>query len=167
MNEHPDLGESVNSEEATAREDWNWNLTEGVNTLNSHQLLCYSRMRHLGNSDWDRTARQRKVIMAAVNKVKKGHLFKGYGMMKKVAPHIATDIESWGMTKTLLGILFNAHMENYQMPVEGTYSNEYVDDMAVLVPDIEQNKAYLEKYMNGEGAETTEEETEEESVEEY
>lgn len=163
MNEHPDLGESVNSEDATYSEDWNWSLTEGVNTLNSHQLLAYSRMRHLGNSDWDRTARQRKVIMAAINKVKHGHVFKGYGMVKKVAPHIATDISSMGMTRTLFGILFNAHMENYQLPVEGTYSNEYVDEMAVLVPDMEQNRYYLEKYINGEGSETTETGPEEES----
>ena len=34
------------------------------------QLLAYSRTRFIGNSDWERTERQRKVLMAAYEKQK-------------------------------------------------------------------------------------------------
>ena len=33
---------------------------------------------------------------------------------------------------------------------DGTYYGDYIDGMAVLVPDIEANKNYLQGYINGE-----------------
>ncbi len=156
MNEHPDLGESVNSEDAEESEEWIWHLEEGVNTLTPHQLLAYSRMRHLGNSDWDRTERQRKVVMAAINKVKHGHFLSGLKMAKNIAPHIATDVSYMGMMKTIFGFLLNAHMESYRLPVDGAYSGQNVDGMDVLVPDMQQNIDYLHSYMAGEGDDTEE-----------
>ena len=41
-------------------------------------------------------------------------------------------------------------MKSHIIPVEDTYYGDYIDGMDVLVPDLEQNKAYLQKYINGE-----------------
>ena len=41
-------------------------------------------------------------------------------------------------------------MKSHLIPVEGTYYGDYIDGMAVLVPDIEANKNYLQGYINGE-----------------
>ena len=144
MNENPALGS--NNDES----DEEWNLTEGKNELTPSQILCYSRMRYVGNSDWDRTERQRKVISGVMSTVKHGHFIKGYKVANKAAPYITTDMGSFGMMKMLLGIVFNGDMNSHLIPAEGTYSAQNVNGMAVLVPDIEANKAALQRYINGE-----------------
>ncbi|MDR2524884.1 MAG: LCP family protein [Oscillospiraceae bacterium] len=48
----------------------NFPVGSGV-TLNGAQALVYSRIRHLGNGDVDRTARQRKIITAIMTAAKK------------------------------------------------------------------------------------------------
>ncbi len=143
MNENPGFGS--NNDES----DEVWELHEGMNSLTSNQALAYSRIRYVGNSDWERTERQRKVIMAAVNKVKHGNLVAGYKAADKAAPYITTDLNTMGMIRVGLGIMFNGEMQSYRIPVDGTYYNDNINGMAVLVPDLAANKDYLEKYMSG------------------
>ena len=130
-----------------------WNLTEGVNSLTASQLLCYARMRAVGNSDWDRTERQRKLMSAAISKIKHGHFISGYKMAYEAAPYVKTDITTMGFIKMAFTFLLSGSPESYRIPVDGTYSGQMIDGMAVLVPDIEANKAYLQKFMNGIGLE--------------
>ena len=144
MNANPGFGSNNDASDEV------WNLTPGVNNLTPSQLLAYSRIRYVGNSDWDRTERQRKVISGAVSKVKHGHYLTGYKIAKKAAPSITTDIKNLGLLRMIYGLITSGDMKSHLIPVEGTYSGEYIDDMAVLVPDIEANKEYLQKYINGE-----------------
>lgn len=148
MNANPALGTDTDDNDPAQQPVWN--LTEGENSLNAQQILCYSRMRHVGNSDWDRTKRQRNVIMAAVNKVKHGHLIGGYRMASRAAGYITTDTSTWQMLGIAFSILRNKDMQSYQIPVDGTYQSTYVDGMAVLVPDMDQQRKYLQEYMSGE-----------------
>ena len=39
--------------------------------------------------------------------------------------------------------------ESYRLPVDDTYSSEYVRGMAVLVPDLAENSRYLHEYLYG------------------
>lgn len=61
LSAHSDLSET---------DETGWTLKEGVNSMTPAQLLAYSRTRFIGNSDWERTERQRKVLMAAYEKAK-------------------------------------------------------------------------------------------------
>lgn len=61
LNAHSDLSET---------DENGWTLKKGVNSMTPAQLLAYSRTRFIGNSDWERTERQRKVLMAAYEKAK-------------------------------------------------------------------------------------------------
>ena len=126
-----------------------WHLTAGVNSLNPNQVLAYSRMRYVGNSDWDRTARQRKVISAAMSKVKHGHFISGYKMASAAAPSIATDVKTSGMLSCALPVIFSGDNDSYLIPADGTYNPTYVDGMAVLVPDIDKNRELIQQYING------------------
>ena len=144
MNENPALGSS------TDESDEVWNLTEGVNSLTPSQVLCYSRIRYVGNSDWDRTERQRTVINAAIQKVKSGHLISGYKMASEVAPNITTDLKTGGMISIAFNAMTSGDMASHLIPVEGTYYSDTIDGMAVLVPDLAQNQDYLQKYIDGE-----------------
>ena len=144
MNENPALGSNndVSDEE--------WNLKEGVNNLTPSQILCYSRMRYVGNSDWDRTERQRKVIAGVTSQVKHGHFIKGYKVASKAAPYISTDLKTGGMMKMAWNMVFGKETDSHLIPAEGTYYADNINGMAVLVPDIDANKAALQRYINGE-----------------
>ncbi len=145
LNEHPELG---TTDEVAVEV---WNLHEGVNNLTPGQVLGYSRIRYVGNSDWDRTNRQRTVIMAVIDKVKHGHIFKGFNVLNGVAPHIITDMTTGNILKAAFGYVrcSGGGMNSFYLPAEGTYQATYVDGMAVLVPDIEANKQVLQQYMQG------------------
>ena len=131
--------------------DGTWNLTAGVNSLTPAQSLAYSRIRYIGNSDWERTERQRKVLMAALSKFKRTNPVTQYRVLANALSTISTDMSDM----TLLSLLFRAIMlrsgevQNYLIPVEGTYYIDYIDGMDVLVPDLEQNSAYLKEYIYG------------------
>ena len=143
MNENPALGSNndVSDEE--------WSLTEGENELTPSQILCYSRMRYVGNSDWDRTERQRKVISGVVSKVKHGHFIKGYKVASEAAPSITTDLSTFGMMRLASGLMTSGEMQSYIIPAENTYYADTVNGMAVLVPDIAANQQLIQEYMNG------------------
>lgn len=143
MNANSNLG----SADDTTTHDWN--LQAGVQKLSPDQVLAYSRMRYVGNSDWERTERQRRVISAALGKIKRGHILGGYKAAYKAAPSISTDMNTWGMLRMALGILVGGEPQSYQIPAEGTYSAQYVDGMAVLVPDLPANQALIQEYMSG------------------
>ena len=150
MMEHPEAGT------ATDISDEVWDLHEGVNSLTPAQALCYARMRYVGNSDWERTERQRKLIMACVDKVKSGHLLQGIKMAKNIAPCISSDLSKTGFLKLGWGFIRGGGMQSYRLPVDGTYYNDNINGMAVLVPDISTNQSYLQEYMSGEYSEDEE-----------
>lgn len=129
-----------------------WDLHAGVNSMTPDQVLAYSRIRYVGNSDWERTDRQRRVVMAAFNKVKDGGLADLLDLADRILPYLTTD-----MTNTqILGYVYTVFtsgmrkMESYRIPVEGTYSCQTLSyGMEVLVPDLNANAMYLQEYIYG------------------
>lgn len=133
-----------------------WNLVEGVNSLTPEQALAYSRIRYVGHSDWERTDRQRRVLMAAFDKLQGSDLFTMLDMADKIFPYLTTDMDNM----QILGYVYTvvtAGMslgDNYRIPVEGTYTCETLRaGMEVLVPDLNANSRYLQEYIYGTPAE--------------
>lgn len=140
-----------------------WYLQEGVNSMTPEQVLNYSRNRFVGNSDWERTERQRKVLTAAFDKAKDMSLFKLLELAGSILPNVTTDIG----TAKILGYVYSVfsigidEVESYQIPVNGTYSCETLSmGMEVLVPDLTANSKYLKEYIYGKPVDVTEMETE-------
>lgn len=130
----------------------NWNLRQGVNALNGEQLLCYARMRHAGHGDWERTERQRRVLETAFGKVKDMSVQELTELADTMLPCFTTDMTNAEILR-LLYIVAAGRMtmgETHRLPVDGTYSEQSIRGMAVLVPDLEQNSALLHGYIYGE-----------------
>lgn len=129
-----------------------WTLQAGVNSMTPEQLLAYSRVRYVGHSDWERTDRQRRVVMAAFNKVKDGSLTDLLDLADRILPYLTTDMSN----SQILGYVYTVFtsgmtdMESYRIPVEGTYSCQTLSyGMEVLVPDLNANSRYLQEYIYG------------------
>ncbi len=135
--------------------DGTWNLQEGMNTLTPAQALSFARIRHVGNSDWERTDRQRRVIMAAFNKISSSSTAKQLSVADSILPYISTDLSgkellSYVKTISEAGI---TDFESYRIPVDGYYSSENINGMSVLVPDLVKNSELLKEYLYGKGVE--------------
>lgn len=116
----------------------------GLVHLNGPQALAYSRNRYLG-TDFGRTERQRKVLEAVIRKLpmalvtNPGELFDG------LMPNLTTNLtqsECYGLSLTAAKYLGYDIVQG-SIPLEGTYRNATIRDMAVLEVDFEANKQYL------------------------
>lgn len=94
--------------------------------LNGKQALSYARIRYVGNSDFERTSRQRKVITKiipkAVNPVAIGRI------SKNVIPKVSTNMSSVGMYLLSLRLPFAVryNVKQIQIPAENTFYPEDV-----------------------------------------
>lgn len=124
----------------------------GRQTLNGRQAVAYSRIRKVGRDDFQRTERQRTVMNEMFKKAKSVGVLKLPGLAEAILPNVETNITKSEMIS--LGITAvqdggNA-IEQYRLPVDGTYQSKNINGMSVLVPDIEENKRLLYKFIYGE-----------------
>lgn len=146
MNANEGLGSAEDDASVTEA----WGLTAGVNSLTPEQALTYSRMRYVGNSDWDRTERQRKLLTAVFKKAQKSSVTKILSMVSDLIPYFETDLsnkEILKYVKTIFSGNLELNSKSYRIPVDGGYTSQTINGMSVLVPDLEINSAYLQHYL--------------------
>ncbi len=145
------INQSYNAQEELIGEK----LTEfGENTLlNGEQALTYVRLRKLDN-DWERTARQRKLIIAVVQKaIKLG----GSELMSFINACMGYTVTSLEFTEVLqlAAIGLQADVENIEqlrLPADGTYSSGVMEEnkLWVMNPDFKKNTELLYDFIYGE-----------------
>ena len=143
LNEHSDLSET---------DETGWELKEGMNSMTPAQLLAYSRTRFIGNSDWERTERQRKVLTAAYEKAKKMNVFNLVRLAYKIFPNFTTDLSIGQVAGYIYTVLTGSieGLESYRIPVDGTYNCvTLAPGMEVLIPDLTANSSYLQQFIYG------------------
>ena len=129
-----------------------WNLQEGVNALTPDQALAYTRIRYIGNGDWERTERQRRIVTAAFDKMMNtGNVATMLKLAREVMPYFTTDMTSADILSYIKTIAVNriTHISGERIPVEGYYKAETVDGMDVLIPDLAVNSQLLQSYIYG------------------
>ena len=126
-----------------------WNLQEGMNHLTGEQALAFSRIRYVGNADYERTERQRRVLTKIFDKCKSADAITLFNLIEELVPCVTTDLTNG----ELLGYAWEVlnmgvgEMENYRIPVDGGYKSAVIRQMMVLVPDLAVNRAYLEEQL--------------------
>ena len=132
--------------------------TEGSNLLDGEAALIFVRTRHssAGDSDFFRTGRQRAVVAAVTEKLRKMDLMQLHGLITDILPMIYTDMTNREILSCVLKLLPMAadlKIESQQIPADGTYENARVEiggySAAVLVPDLEKNKQILMEICEG------------------
>ncbi len=123
----------------------------GTIHMNGNQALAYARLRKVGNSDWERTQRQRTVIDLIANKTKELSLTELNSLLNKVLGKISTDLSDAEIAYYLLNAsaYLNYERDQIQIPAEGTYTCEKIRDADVLCPDFTSNIRTLQKKIYG------------------
>ena len=124
--------------------------TAGVCHLNGEQALTYARIRKI-DSDFQRTARQRKIMNAVFEKAKTHTLPELAMFFGEIMPLMATDMtedEIMSLALTLAASFSELETESCSVPAEGTYKDAMIRGMAVKVPDLpEIQKLIFEEYL--------------------
>ena len=136
--------------ELTAEEAEIVGADEGLCTLSGEQALTYARIRKI-DSDFQRTARQRKIMGAVFEKAKGYSLTELAMFFGEILPLMATDMtedEIMSLALTFASSFRSLETESFIVPAEGTYKNEMIRGMAVLLPDLaEIRRLIFEEYL--------------------
>lgn len=96
----------------------------GLNHLDGHDALQYSRIRYIDN-DWHRIERQRNVIEAVINQTKSLSLSQLNNMLNEVLPLVQTNFTEADITNLLMLAprYSEVSVEQMTMPAEGTFGS--------------------------------------------
>ena len=120
----------------------------GVQLLNGRQAQAYARYRK-GSSDFQRTERQRTVILKAIENVKEMSMMD----LGKLALDNLDDLSTNLTVADILRLapaafqLKDTEVKQLRIPVDNGYKSKTVSKMAVLVPDRSKNVKALTKFL--------------------
>lgn len=119
--------------------------------LNGKQALAYSRIRYVGNGDFERTHRQRIVLNTIFNKLKQQNVIQLTSLLNTILPEITTDLTQDELRGLVLNSLTykNYEMVQNRLPIDGSYTGKKIDGMAVLVVDFDKNIESLKSVIFG------------------
>lgn len=117
----------------------------GTFTLNGKQALCYSRIRYVGNADFERTSRQREVMSQLFGNLKTRVVTAVPELVSSALPNVGTNMSTLGLYGLSLRAPFvlGYDIRQQQIPADGTWSGQTVDGQSVLVVDFAKNTEFL------------------------
>lgn len=130
-----------------------WNLRVGTNRLTGEQALVYARLREI-DSDYQRSERQRTVLMALVNAYKDQKPAQMLDLLDDIISLISTNMSNdqmWGYGLKVVSMLSSARYGSQRLPADGTFSQGNVQVRPGLKAwfmyniDFEANRDLLER----------------------
>lgn len=122
-------------------------LSEGTQCLDGAQALTYARIRNLDiDGDVSRTNRQRKVINALVDSLRDSSIQELTPVIGNILPMLTTDLSRGQLflyALEILPCLSDVNMESQKIPADGTFWDETIDGMSVLVANMNTQRQYL------------------------
>lgn len=108
-------------------------------TLNGNQALAYARLRYVGNADFERTERQRRVITKIMEKAKTLDPLSLDNFLKVTASELTTNMSSGEMYIMVYKLLFsmNYEMQQLRIPQEEAYFYGSHDGQSTLDLDFD------------------------------
>ncbi|MBE6855221.1 MAG: hypothetical protein E7501_06215 [Ruminococcus sp.] len=118
----------------------------GTYQLNGKQALSYSRIRKVGNADFERTERQREVITGIVTSLKDSGADGIRSLTDEALPNLITNMSTFSLYTLSLRapFLLGYDIEQMQVPADGTWKGETIHGASVLTVDLDENRRLLE-----------------------
>jgi len=123
--------------------------SSGLQTLNGEQALKYSRIRYAGNGDFERTQRQREVLMSLFNKVKNRSITSNISLANEILPLIKTSLTNSEIIKMGTSVMKNGSMtpEMARFPRDEHAHGEKINGIYYLVYDEEETIQTMHDYI--------------------
>ena len=130
------------------------NSSGGLVHMNGKQALCYTRIRYVGQGDFERTERQRKVLSLIVDKVKTLNVSELNKLADVILPLIATNLTQGEVMSLIVNSpeYLSYDLESYRIPIDHSYSYIHTESgAAVLGVNFRMNKNFWYNTVYGEG----------------
>ena len=120
----------------------------GVQLLNGRQAQAYARYRK-GSSDFQRTERQRQVVLKAIEKVKEMSMLDVGKLAMANLDKVTTNLTVADILKLAPAAfqLKDTEVKQLRIPIDKGYTSKTISGMAVLVPNREKNVKALTKFL--------------------
>ncbi len=102
----------------------------GTATIDGYHALCYARMRKVGNGDFERTERQRKMITSIIDSLRDKNILEIHSLFVKILPYVVTDMTNKQITDLaweMIPMLKNLKIQSQRIPFDGTYNSQQFD----------------------------------------
>lgn len=134
----------------------------GTQKLNGMQAVSYGRIRKVGNGDYERTERQRKVLMALFDTVKNISPTKLIKLVNTCTPYIKTSMDISEGIKIALSVLSGDYtISQNRFPQDDASEGRIINGMWVLAANIPETKNDILEYIYGANVESDDESEEE------
>lgn len=111
----------------------------GPQALTGMQAVAYSRIRYVGNGDFERTERQRTVLNGLFDKVTNAGITTYPGLLNEVLPFLETSLSKTDILALGTSVLTNGitDMEQLRLPEDGFCQGQTIDGVYYLVGDLD------------------------------
>lgn len=124
-------------------------LKGGVQRLNGMQAVSFARIRSVGNGDFERTDRQRQVLSAILQEVKRQGSTAIPSLFLKISPHIETSLDQG--TILSLGYEYFKHqpmeLEQQRFPLDDEWDSLRVNGVWYMNAHIEKMRERIQNYL--------------------
>lgn len=119
--------------------------SSGKVKLNGKQALTYSRIRYVGNADFERTERQRYVISAIVDRLKTPNVFRIFNFANTTVSEITTSLDTIDLYELSLiaPFMLGYDIVQQRVPADDTWYYDEVDGQSIIRVDFQANNQYL------------------------
>lgn len=127
------------------------NIEPGLNIhLDGNEALQYCRIRK-GQSDFNRTERQRETITIIIKKCLRTNPVKLVKVMKSIVGEVKCSLSKAGIMRLAMKTLpcLLGDIRSGRVPADGTWYNDTRNSQAVLIVDTEKNREYLKEFIYG------------------
>ena len=121
----------------------------GMNHLNGKQALAYSRIRKIGNGDYERTERQRRVMQEIFDKGKNIGITKYPEVVDSVFPYVETSYSKMDIVKLgSYGLTNNIRtLEQNRFPKDEHSHGQFIGKVWYLVTDLEKTEKEIHNFI--------------------
>ena len=123
--------------------------SSGMQTLNGSQAVAYSRIRYVGNADYERTERQRTVLEQIIKKVENKGLSSFPSLLNTMLPYVETSMSKTSLLSTGTSILTKGitKVEQLRLPKDGYCKSQTINKVYYLVADLNAARSQLYKFI--------------------
>lgn len=110
----------------------------GLQKLNGRQAVAYTRIRAVGNGDYERTERQRSVLVALFNKLKNSGQEVFPAFATKIIPNLETSMTNMTLLGFASGILSskNKTIDQERFPLDKQSTGKRINNIWYLTTDL-------------------------------
>lgn len=126
--------------------------SSGKQLLNGEKALKYSRIRKIGNADYERTERQRIILEEAFKKIIVMNITEYPKLLDTFLPFVKTSLSKIQMLSLGIEIIRYKikNIEQFRIPADGYAENKMINGISYIVPvTIEDNIMLLKNFLYG------------------